>query len=53
MAKKAKSSALDVDNLDKMTVVKLKEQLKKRKLPVAGLKSELVERLKEAIKSEI
>ena len=50
--KKAKSAALDVDNLDKLTVVKLKEQLKKRKLSVVGLKAELVERLKEALENE-
>ena len=41
-----------VEELDKLTVVKLKERLKELGLPVAGRKAELVARLQEALEAE-
>lgn len=43
---------MDLAELEKMTVPKLKEELKKRGLPLTGLKAELKARLIEALNAE-
>ena len=42
------STGAEVDNLESLTVIELKEELRKMDLPLSGRKAELIKRIRDA-----